>query len=92
MCVLRTDWDSQAIAGFGGFTVARQSSTTMKEKKNQRERARERGIGNIDSFRPLPLICEGVQVDDVQPHSIYYNYAYEQENQHTNENVFDWNY
>ena len=48
--------------------------------------------GNIYSFRPLPLICVGVQVDDLQPHSIYYNYAHEQENQHTNENVFDWNY
>ena len=37
------------------------------------------------SFRPLPLM----QVDDVPPHSTYYNYAHEQENQHTNHNVFE---
>ena len=32
----------------------------------------------IRSFRPLN---EGVQVDDLPPHSTYYNYAYEQENE-----------
>ena len=37
------------------------------------------------SFRPLPLM----QVDDLPPHSTYYNYAHEQENQHTNHNVLE---
>ena len=32
---------------------------------------------------------EGVQVDDVPPHSTCYNYAYEQENQQTSGDVLD---
>ena len=29
-------------------------------------------------------------MDDLPPHSTYYNYAYEQENQQTNDNVLEW--
>ena len=29
-------------------------------------------------------------MDDLSPHSTYYNYAYEQENQQTNDNVLEW--
>ena len=32
---------------------------------------------------------EVVQVNDLPPHSTYYNYAYEQENQQTNDSVLD---
>ena len=32
---------------------------------------------------------EGVQVDDLPPHSTYYNYTYEQENHQTNDGVLD---
>ena len=32
---------------------------------------------------------EEVQVDDLPPHSTYYNYTYEQENQQTNDDVLD---
>ena len=32
---------------------------------------------------------EGVQVDDLPPHSTYYNYAYEQDNQRASDNVLE---
>ena len=40
--------------------------------RREREREREREIRMIYSFRPLPL-HEGVRVDDLPPHSTYYN-------------------
>ena len=32
---------------------------------------------------------KGVQVDDLSPHGTYYNYAYEQEDQQTNDDVLE---
>jgi len=43
----------------------------------------------IYSFRPNSP-HEGVRVDDLPPHSTYYNYTYEQENHQTNDNVLDY--
>ena len=37
----------------------------------------------------LSLSHEGVPVDDLPPHSTYHNYAYEQENQQTNDSVLE---
>ena len=51
------------------------------------KQTREIRIRMIYSFRPLPH--EWVRVDDLPPHGTYYNCAYEQENQQTNDDVLD---
>ena len=48
-------------------------------------------MGEIRMTYPFMTIAphEGVRVDDLPPHSTYYNCACEQENQQTNDNVLD---
>ena len=49
----------------------------------------ERDTDTDDLFISAIVPHEGVQVDDLPPHSTYCNYACEQENQRTNYEVLD---
>ena len=60
-----------------------------REERERRERERERerdGYGRFIHLGHCPH--EGVRVDDLPPHSTYYNCAYEQENQQTHDSLW----
>ena len=67
----------------------------VRECVREREREsvcvceRERDTDTDDLLIYAIAPHEGVRVDDLPPHSTYYNCAYEQENQQTNDNVLD---
>ena len=63
--------------------------TTKRTRERERERERERGTDTDDLFIQAIAPHEGVQVDDLLPHSTYYNYTCEYENHQTNDDVLD---
>ena len=66
-------------------------TVTETETEEDREADRDRDTDTNTDGLFIQAIAphEVVQVDDLPPHSTYYNYAYEQENQQTNDNVLD---
>ena len=62
-------------------------ATYRDETDSQTDMEREHAVRKIYSLRPLPLMMGGIEVDDLQPHCTYYNYACGKENQQTNDSV-----
>ena len=63
----------------------------MHEKENQQTHTSDREGGKIYwNFLFFPNAPhEGMQMDDLPPHSTYYSYAHEQENHHAPQ-LFAW--
>ena len=70
--------------------VIDQNTETRKKEKTRKIERRERDTDTDDLFIQAIAPHEGVRVDDLPPHSTYYNCVYEQENQQTNDNALDF--
>ena len=73
--------------------LAEKETEKDREKQRQKETEKEGGGERDTDTDDLSIYAiaphEGMRVDDQPPHSTYYNCAYEQENQQTNDDVLD---